>query len=377
MKIRVLFVLENLAAHGAHRTTLNLVRSLNREQFEPALVVVEEKGDLFAELPQDISVHYLSKKRKYNKFAIPLYVARIARIARRYDIVVGCIELRMTYLAYVGARMAGKKVIGWVRIALDKHIAIQMHSKHHTIVKWLYPRLDKIVCVSKGAETSIRNCLGDKLKKPPSVAYNVYDIDAIVERGKARLPEELDPIFERPTIIGVGRLMKQKRFDVLIHAFSILRKKGLDANLCIVGTGFLEGELKALVTELRLTDFVFFPGYIANPYPIIKRSHVFVLSSDYEGLSGVAMEAMALGVPVVATSCDGTTELISDGHNGLLAPVGDPEAIASGIESLFLDKNLRARISRHGERRAHEFSPVHNTPPWEELLVDLHGSRLL
>ena len=134
-------------------------------------------------------------------------------------------------------------------------------------------------------------------------------------------------------VLGVGRLTAQKAFSVLIEAFAQVRKSQ-PARLLILGEGEERPMLEALIGQLGLEQDVNLPGFVSNPYPYMARAAVFVLSSRWEGLPTVLVEAMALRTPVIATDCpSGPREILRGGQYGPLVPVGDPCALALAIQN--------------------------------------------
>ncbi len=177
-----------------------------------------------------------------------------------------------------------------------------------------------------------------------------------IRRRSAVLPNPLDPSELPPlsfsererTVVAAGRLAPQKNFSLLISAFSEFRKTHPDYTLTIYGEGEERSALEAYVSELRLSDCVFLPGRVAELPIRLSHAGLFALSSDHEGLPNVLIEAMAVGVPCVATDCPigGPRTLIRDRENGLLVPVGDPHAMALALSRLADDPEEAARIGR-------------------------------
>ena len=136
-------------------------------------------------------------------------------------------------------------------------------------------------------------------------------------------------------IAAVGRLEPQKNFPLLLHAFQRFSEHHPEYRLVIVGEGTQRAALEALIAELGLEKRVELPGRDAQALEKIRKAAMFVLSSDYEGMPNVLLEAMCMGMPVISTDCPsgGPRELIEDGVNGLLVPVGDVEAMYQAMES--------------------------------------------
>jgi glycosyltransferase involved in cell wall biosynthesis len=130
---------------------------------------------------------------------------------------------------------------------------------------------------------------------------------------------------------GAGRLTRQKDFATLLRAFALVLKRR-PVRLLLLGDGPERKRLESLAAELGISAVVDFYGFVANPFPFIARSDLFVLSSAWEGFGNVLVEAMALGVPVVSTDCpSGPREILHDGTLGPLVAVADHTALAEAI----------------------------------------------
>ncbi|MFO8033141.1 MAG: glycosyltransferase [Desulfohalobiaceae bacterium] len=135
-----------------------------------------------------------------------------------------------------------------------------------------------------------------------------------------------------PVILGVGRLSSQKDWPTLLKAFALLRSEKR-CRLIILGEGEEREKLISLAHHLNIKEDVDFPGFVSNPLPWMKQASVFALSSTYEGLPNVLIEAMALGTPAVATDCPfGPAEIIANLGNGLLVSVGDFQGLSSALK---------------------------------------------
>jgi glycosyltransferase involved in cell wall biosynthesis len=201
----------------------------------------------------------------------------------------------------------------------------------YALIHWLYPYADRIVAVSEG----VANDLAVFARLPRNrihTIYNPFDIERIQVHARAPLDHPWFAPGQPPVVLGVGRLSVQKDFSTLLRAFARLRTKRA-ARLMILGEGELRSELEGLSHSLGLTANEFFmPGFVSNPYAYYARCGVFVLSSRWEGLPGVLIEAMAAGAQVVATDCkSGSSEILENGKWGQLVPVGDYAAMADAL----------------------------------------------
>lgn len=200
------------------------------------------------------------------------------------------------------------------------------------LIRRYYPWADGIVAVSKGVATDLA-----RVERIPEERIQVIYNPIITPefREKVRAPLE-HPWFQRgepPVVLAVGRLTPQKDFSTLIKAFARVRQ-ARSVRLLILGEGEERAALEGLVSEFGLQPDIGLPGYVPNPYPYMVRSSLFVLSSRWEGLPGVLIEALYCGVPLIATDCpSGPREILAGGQYGLLIPPGDPEALSAAIEA--------------------------------------------
>ena len=197
-------------------------------------------------------------------------------------------------------------------------------------VRLFYPWADGIIAVSTGVANDlaqITNLHGEQIK----VIYNPI----VTPKFQAKTQEPLNHCWfkpgEPPVVLSVGRLSAQKGFDILIRSFNKVRE-AIPARLLILGDGEARKELEALVNQLGLNQIVSMPGFVPNPYPFMMKSGVFVLSSRWEGLPGVLIEALYCGTRLVSTDCpNGAREILAEGKYGRLVPVGDVDALAQAI----------------------------------------------
>jgi glycosyltransferase involved in cell wall biosynthesis len=166
-------------------------------------------------------------------------------------------------------------------------------------------------------------------------------------------------------IVATGRLAPQKNFPLLLQAFALLRRQR-PARLLILGEGRLRPQLEALIAELGLGEDVALPGFVTNPYAAFARASLFVLSSDYEGLGNVLIEAMACGCPVVSTNCpSGPAEILEGGRLGELVPVKDAAALSAAMLRALDTPRASADALR---RRGAYFSQERSAERYLELL---------
>lgn len=234
------------------------------------------------------------------------------------------------------------------------------------LVSRLYARADTIVAISNG--------VGDRLARETGLGraairtiYNPVTTPELNE--KAAAPTAHPWLFEDsiPVLLAVGRLNPQKNFDSLITAFAQIRTNRR-ARLIILGEGSERAELENRINEMGLGEDIIMPGWVDNPYAYMRLANLFVLSSRYEGLGNVLIEALACGCPVVATDCpSGPREILSDGTHGRLVPVGDADALAAAIKAGLDDPGDAAKRMR----RAEDFSVTQAVDHYQALVDSL------
>ena len=159
-------------------------------------------------------------------------------------------------------------------------------------------------------------------------------------------------------IVNAARLHKQKNHRLLLEAFADFTIKHPDYELHIYGKGELEERLKEIAVELKIEKNVIFKGFSNNVKEEIKDSSMFVLSSNFEGISNSLIEAMAMGVPVISTDCPigGSKMYIEDGVNGLLVPIGQREKMTGAMCRIAEDESLAEQLSQNGEKIKEKYS---------------------
>ena len=171
-------------------------------------------------------------------------------------------------------------------------------------------------------------------------------------------------------IVSVGRLSKQKNFKMLIEAFSQIKDQFCNVNLEIYGKGEEEEELLTLIKQLNLIDRVKLKGISDNIPNVLKKAKLFVLSSDYEGMPNCLMEAMAVGVPCIATNCPcgGPRALICNDINGILIPINDKECMSNAIFSVLNNESMAHTLGENARKKAEEFHPDIIFKQWKSFI---------
>ncbi|MDR2174685.1 MAG: glycosyltransferase [Synergistaceae bacterium] len=262
------------------------------------------------------------------------------------------------------------KVVVTEHILLSSHFARfpwAVRKFYSCSCRFFYPRADKIIGVSQ----SVIKDLQETGYAPPEKLACIYNPVAApyIEEMAAVSPAHpwLPSTIERPVFVATGQLNQQKDYPTLLKALALLRRRA-DARLVVLGRGALLQELQSLSKDLAIEDSIDWLGFVPNPFAYMKNSGFLVLSSTFEGLPTVIIEALALGISVAATdSLGGIREILGDGEYGRLVPVGDYEALANAMY-----ENLRKPFDKKFlQARANLFSEENARSRYESLIKDL------
>ena len=313
---------------------INLAYGLAARGWRVDLLVVRAEGPYLSLITPGIRLIDLGCRRSLTSLpALVLYLRREKPDALLSAM--GLSNLTAIWAAAV-ARFRGRVVVS-VHINLSSHYkyAAGVNSKLFPhLYRRFYPKADAIVAVSEESAADLR----DVFEMPAArvrMIYNPVVSPALLEQAKEPIDHRWFVPGQPPVILAVGRLCEQKDYPTLLRAFAKAHAR-TGAKLLILGEGPDRAALEKLVVELGLSETVEMPGFAANPYAYMARAAVYVLSSRWEGLPTVLIEALACGTPVVSTDCpSGPAEILRDGDYGKLVPVGDVDALASALtESL-------------------------------------------
>ena len=202
-----------------------------------------------------------------------------------------------------------------------------------------------------------------------------------VSRTSVILPNSLNPLFIRERfrgerekrIVSVGRLDANKNHEMMIRAFAGLAGRYPEYTLTIYGEGELREHLQKLIASLGLEEKVFLPGVVPDVAERIEKAALFLLVSYSEGVSNALIEALALGLPVIATDVPsgGTQELIRHGENGLIIPPGDEEALKTAMDRLLSDGEYAARLGEQAHKIQERLAPERVNRQWQEYFESI------
>jgi glycosyltransferase involved in cell wall biosynthesis len=328
----IAFFYPSMRGGGAERVLVNLVDGLVAKGVSVDVVLAAAEGPLLGELSPSARVVVLGSRR-----VLPC-VLPLARYLRQERPRVLLSSMSHANVVALWARALSRVS---VPVVVTVHNTLSITSRNAKaahgrlwpyLIRAFYPRADAIVAVSRAAADDLAQTAGIPRERI-EVIYNPV-IPPTLRQQAERVPDH--PWFapgQPPVVLGVGRLTRQKDFPNLIRAFAELRRRRA-VRLVILGEGEERATLTALVSELGLDADVALPGFRDNVAAYMARSAVFALSSAWEGLPTVLIEALAAGTRVVSTDCpSGPREILQDGRLGALVPVDDPQALARAINA--------------------------------------------
>ena len=374
--LKVALFIRSLAGSGAERVVVNLANGLDGQGYRVQLVLGDATGPFLDHVSPGIEVFDLAVQRKAVVFdfirapgrflelratawgsragRIMLGVPRLARYidAEQPDVLISALD-HGNVAAVIAAKLSVYKpdvvVTQHCNLTSDVITSRRKPGKIYALVKRYYPEATAIVGVSEGVSADLTAHIPSAAERISTIYNPVVDED-LAERAR----EEPDhPWFASPSgeplIVTVGKLKKQKDHATLLRALARLRQD-VPARLVIFGEGPERAALEHLAEQLGIADTVSLPGFTANPFAAMARADVFVLSSTYEGLPTVLIEALACGCPVVSTDCpSGPEEILEQGRYGSLVPVGDEAALAETMRTVLQNRPCRDVLKARGQ----------------------------
>lgn len=371
---KILFVMTSLYNGGAERSLVNLLTEMPKDRYEIDLLLFKKAGLFLAQVPQNVRVldtpkslrrmygplreagRYLPWKLAGNAVSLSLtksaperrafrwkhfYSRVIEKLDGHYDFAIAYISSEILY--YVDEKVDAKRKFVWIH---NDYRSAQ-HPREYD-----YPHLKNMSGI-----VSISDACVEILKEEfPAFSPKLFMLENITSSAvlKRRAGEFFPEEYQNGqiTLLSIGRLARQKGFDLAIKAAALLKKEGLAFRWFIIGTGELKDELSKQIESEQISDRLVLLGARENPYPYIKNCTIFVQTSRFEGKSVVLDEAKILAKPIVVTAYPTVGDQIMGGDEGLITELS-PESITSGIREILGNRALREHIS--GFLAAHEY----------------------
>lgn len=354
---RICFVLPSLNGGGAERAAVQILNGLDAARWHRSMFLFSREGPYLAEVDAGVAISSADVASRFGQWrALRSFIA-----AERPDVVMAFLSF-FSVLGAARAGHAGTKVIFNLQTPMSAFLTDADYPWRHrghkaafaAVARAGYAAADLIVATSRGVADDLTAGFGidpDRIE----VLANPVDL----ERVGAAIAEPIDdtvlPQGAGPLIVAAGRLADAKNYPLMIESFALLRQQ-VPARLCILGQGEREPSLRQLIAERGLQDSVRLAGFQPNPWKYIARADVFLLTSRYEGFGNVLIEAMACGVPAVATASPGTRDIIRNSVDGLLVDMHTARAVSAALIDILTDSEKRGRMAGAARSGAARFA---------------------
>ncbi|WP_026489373.1 glycosyltransferase [Butyrivibrio sp. XBB1001] len=357
--MKILFVLEQLRG-GAERVTVLLASEFSKRIDDEIHICVLFRDEVEYDLPNNINVHYLEKNytNKYIEMINEYFFLQKEIIILSPDVVVSLSTYRTDVILAL-ANIKSKCVL----IESERNDPRRYPNSYIKQVcrNWAYSQCDGVVFQTEDARK-----LFDKKIKSAVIANPVCVSDDMVGNE-----------MKNRHIVCCARLEPQKNIPLLIEAFYDIVQDFPDLSLHIFGKGHLEKELQKKVRQLGIEEKVIFEGVVNNVISEIKDAFCYIMTSDYEGISNAMLEAVALGVPTIATDCPvgGARKVLENGKFGILVPVGDKDAIVTAVRRLLKNPEVSEEFRKRSAEIRSNYSVTKIANQWKRFITDCIYSR--
>lgn len=364
--MNLLFLIHSLSMGGAERVTVNLANHWAAKGWNISIATLTGHEEDFYPLHPSVERIRLGLAGESRGMfsALASNAARIGAVRRllldlRPDIAVGMMTTANVLLALAGSGM-GIPVVGSER---NHPPALPVGQPWEVLRRWTYGRLDALVALTKPSAAWLQqHTRARRIAVIPNAVPWPLPAGAPV-----RLPAELVPA-DRRVLLAVGRLNREKGFDLLLRAFDLIAARFPAWDLVIVGDGPERPMLEQMVRDLGLAQRVVWVGRAGNVGDWYHRADLYVMSSRFEGFPNTLVEAMAHGVPAVSFDCEtGPSDIIRHEVDGLLVPAQDRAGLNEALSRLMGDATLRTRFAARAVEVRERFSLSRVAALWEEV----------
>ena len=342
MAIHVLHLITELSSGGAQSALLRLLERMDTEQFTLTVVCLYNGDKMVAQQIRALGIEVidLGMRKKWRVDAL----WRLYRLLRQRR---PAILHTWMFHANVPGRLLGRLAGVPVIIGSEQTMG-QEGQVRRQLNRLTAPLTDRVICVAQKVADFVHEQVGIPTEKLV-VIPNGVDVTAFVPDTTPKATDW------RPTIIGnVGRLEPVKGTRFLIEAFAQIADRFPAQRVWLVGDGSERQNLEVQTQQLGITEQIQFLGVRGDVATLLPQMDIFVLPSHWEGMPNAVLEAMAAGLPVVATAVGGTTEVVVPGATGLLVPPAEPTALAQALTTLLQDPALCQRFGVAGRQRVEQ-----------------------
>ena len=337
--MRVLYILNDFSIGGAEKGLLHLIEQDFFDKADLTIVsLFKGNGMLLKELNSKKITGGIHSIMPQNKMTIPKLLAAFFKLAKFIKKtspgMVICSLEQANILGRIAAKMRGKCIV-----VSFEHSTFYSKSYYYPLLKWTFPLVDAVLYDSARTRDSMQPYYK---KNVPWLYAPLVSVDITNQTHNYKARNTF-------TILSVGRLAKVKNLGESIRAIKLLADRGYNIKFNIVGCGDIERELRGLAQELNVEDKILFLGYMANWSHLCGQADIFLHTSLYEGLCISVIEAMATGIPVVATDVGGIKDYGRNGKNMIKIEGFDAAHIADAIETMIKSEQLREDIGKTGQ----------------------------
>jgi len=346
-KLKVCFVINSLVGGGAERVVLTLADALHKEGCYVCLIVLEDTPPAYEISQYQFEIRFLKRIPRPIGFIYPLKSLQVMRFLRELDVKFDMYisNLLMSDFAMRLLNLPNKYSV--IHNNLVASTSLEMSTRltwismlkrsliYRLLARVVYDR-QHLIAISEGVKKGIES-YGIKAASI-TIINNPFDFDIINKSSNEYNVEE------KNYIVTVGRFDRQKRQDIALSAFA---KSGISGKIMFIGdhNNSYGSYVKGLAVELGMSDRVVFCGFVKNPYPFMKHAKALILSSDFEGLPTVLIEALYLGTPVASTDCDfGPREIMIEPLDCYLSETGNSSDLAAKIVAAVNSKEVESAL---------------------------------
>ncbi|MHC4886589.1 MAG: glycosyltransferase [Planctomycetota bacterium] len=366
--MRILFLIDKMTPGGTQRHLRRLIRGLASAGEGVELVCLEERGLWGEELAREgISVRALGVSRWFSRLGLTAFHQLIQHIREFSPDILHCLLFDANVLGPVAARLSGVRCRV---VASRRDIGFWMRWHHGWILRVVHPWIDRYVANAKAvAEVRART---DHLSGAELFTVIPNAVEVARFQGGCPLRPELKIGADERVLICVARLRPEKGQRVAVEAVAELARRGRPVRLLLVGDGPERRSLESQIDSLGLTASVHLLGHREDVADCYATADIALLPSLSEGFPNAVLEAMAAGLPVIASDVGGMGEVIADGETGYLFPAGNAAALADGVERVQGEDRTALR-SRLASRLQEAFLPESEQQAYHRLYQDLLG----
>jgi len=346
--MNIVFVLASLGSGGAERVVSLLANKMAERGYQVEIICLKF-NDVYYQTDSRVKVTLAMQQTK-NRLTEVFWLRKYLK-QQKPDVVIPFTEgvYCFTILSLLGT--------GTPIIASERLDPAAMSSTRKVLKRLLLPFAEWLVVQTQ----SIKDYFPKSIQKKTSIIYNPVNEESL----SPTLPSREGRLNR---IISVGRLYPQKNQEMMIRAFAKVADEFPDWQLVIFGEGPLRAELEFLVSSFKLQNRVFLPGRTDRVIEELRKSKIFCMSSDYEGMSNAMIEAICVGLPIISTNVSGTEELIRDGENGFIVEIGGEERFTNCISQLISSPSLQDNMSVKNIQLAKIFNIDHIVDEWISLI---------